>query len=70
MPVNKHVPVSIVLRSCMHEACASISVCAPKWTYGARGGAIILNYFKNLLHQFAFPRPKMLDCVFMSIGIN
>lgn len=61
MPINKHVPVSIVLRPCMH---------APEWTHGASGDAIILNYFKNLLHQLAFPHPKMLDCVFTSIGIN
>lgn len=70
MPINKHVPVSIVLRPCMREACASVSVCAPEWTYGASGDAIFWIISKNLLHQFAFPHPKMLDCVFTSIGIN
>lgn len=67
---NKHVPVSIALRPCVPEACAGVPVCAPEWPDWASGDAIILSYFKNLLHQFAFPHPKMLDRVFTSIGDN
>lgn len=69
VPIKKHVAMSILLHLCMHETCADVSVYAPEWNYWTIGDAII-NYLKNLLHQFTFPYPKMPDCIFTSIGIN
>lgn len=70
VPIKKHVAMSVLLHLCMHETCVNVSVCAPEWNYWTIGDAIILNYLKNLLHQFTFAYPKMPDCIFTSIGIN